>query len=93
MPASQMQNLRVILLYDNYCKWCTLMAESAAKLSRAYIRIVGHYSGLGRRVKAIYFNADDHPEEMFWLIKDDTAYGGRNGLLPLATEILRGMLA
>ncbi len=69
------------------------MAESAAKLSRAYVRIIGHYSALGRRVKAVYFNRDDYPEEMFWLIKDDTAYGGRNGLLPLATEILRGMLA
>jgi len=68
------------------------MAEYAAKLSRAYIRIVGHYSRLGRRVKAIYFDNDDRPEEMFWLIKDDTAYGGRNGLLPLATEILRGMI-
>lgn len=88
-----MQSPQVILLYDNNCRWCTLMAESAYKLSRAYIHIVGHYSGLGRRVKAIYFNADDQPEEMFWLIKDDTAYGGRNGLLPLATEILRGILA
>ncbi len=67
------------------------MAESAAKLSRTYVRIVGHYTGLGRRVMASYFSRDDHPEEMFWLIKNDTAYGGRNGLLPLATEILRGM--
>ncbi len=88
-----MQTPQVILLYDNNCKWCTIMAESAAKLSRTYVRIVGHYSRLGRRVKAIYFNIEDHPEDMFWLIKDDTAYGGRNGLLPLATEILRGMLS
>lgn len=87
-----MRTPQVILLYDDYCKWCTLMAESAAKLSRTYVRIVGHYSSLGRRVKAIYFKIGDNPEEMFWLIKDDTAYGGRKGLLPLATEILRGML-
>ena len=88
-----MPSPRVILLYDNYCRWCTLLAESASKLSRAYVRIVGHYSSLGRTVKQLYFKKGDNPEEMFWLIKDDTAYGGRKGLLPLATEILRGMLA
>ena len=87
-----MQSPRVILLYDDYCRWCTLLAESASKLSRAYVRIVGHYSSLGRIVKDHYFNASDNPEELFWLIKDDTCYGGRKGLLPLATEILRGML-
>ncbi len=87
-----MRNPQVILLYDNYCRWCTRMATTAAKFSRAHVSLVGHYSGLGRRVKAVYFSAEDHPEEMFWLIKDDTAYGGRNALLPLATEILRGIL-
>lgn len=92
MPVGRTQSPRVILLYDDNCRWCTVFAEAASRLSRTYIRIVGHYSGLGRTVKEHYFNAGDNPEEMFWLIKDGTAYGGRNGLLPLVTEILRGMI-
>lgn len=90
--APRMRSPRVILLYDDYCRWCTVFAEAASRLSRTYVRIVGHYSNLGRIVKEHYFNTEDNPEEMFWLIRDDTAYGGRNGLLPLATEILRGMI-
>ncbi len=87
-----MQAPRVILLYDDYCRWCTLLAKTASKLSRAYIQIIGHYSAPGSKVKKLYFKNGDNPEEMFWLIKDDAAYGGRKGLLPLATEMLRGMI-
>ena len=30
--------------------------------------------------------------DMFWLIIDEEAYGGRYGLLPLLKEVVRGML-
>ncbi len=70
-----------------------MLADAAARLSRMSVRIVGHYTGTGYMVKRQFFDAADQPEEMFWLIKDDTCYGGRKGLLPLATEIVRGILS
>ncbi len=30
--------------------------------------------------------------DMFWMVIDDQAYGGRYGLLPLLKEVVRGML-
>lgn len=80
---------RSYLIYDDTCNVCTRFARIVKRLSKSRILILGHYSDEGIRLKARYFPPGDRPEEMFWLIRGDTCYGGRSGLLALLGEIVR----
>jgi hypothetical protein len=44
------------------------------------------------RIKSDFFNPRDRPDDNFWLLVGDVGYGGRSGLLPLAREIVRGLV-
>ncbi len=87
-----LQHARPVLLYDNDCGICTTFARLAVRGSRGWIARVGLSTGEGLRVKMEFFHPGDRPDEMFWLLLGDTGYGGRSGLLPLAREIVRGMI-
>ncbi len=77
-----------LLLYDNSCSICKRFAMLASSISRGWIIIIGHYSEMGEEFsKHLGSNAKD----MFWIITDGMAYGGRYGLIPLIKEIIRGI--
>ncbi len=76
------------LIYDDECGVCAKFARLVHGLGKARIALLGHYSEEGMRFKSKYFTPDDRAEEMFWLVKGDDCYGGRNGLLPLLREII-----
>ncbi len=50
------------------------------------MRIVGHYSQLGKKLRETVL--DSSALEMFWFIDGKTAYGGRAGLYPLLMAII-----
>ena len=79
------------LIYDDKCSSCTIFAESAFKYSRGQLNCIGHYSVNGENLRKLIFPANYNETEMFWLIKDNNAYGGRSGLLPLLVLIIKGI--
>ena len=83
---------RPVLLYDNDCGICSRFANIARKTSKDWIDPVGLFTKRGATIKANFFGPRDHPDDMFWLLVGDVGYGGRNGLLPLAREIVRGLI-
>lgn len=76
-----------LLIYDNHCKPCTQFASIVRRLSRGWIIAIGHYSIEGEKFLKL-----PNARDMFWIIIDDQAYGGRYGLLPLFKEVIRGIL-
>lgn len=82
--------VRPILLYDNDCRICSRFARLASSLSKGWVDTVGLFTDKGGRIKSEFFRPSDRPDEMFWLLLRDTGYGGRDGLLPLAREVIRG---
>lgn len=65
----------------------------ASTLSRSWIRAAGHhYSEVAKEAKEMIFPADYDATKMFWLINKSGAHGARSGLLPLAKEILIGIV-
>ncbi len=80
-----------LLIYDDTCYLCGKFANTARRLSRGYIDIVGHYSKEGISAKSKIFPVGFDPTTMFWLVKYTQAFGGRSGLLPVAAEILKGI--
>ncbi len=44
------------------------------------------------KIKSDFFSPMDRPDVNFWLLVGDVGYGGRSGLLPLAREIVRGLV-
>lgn len=81
-----------MLLYDNDCSLCTRFARLAEQASKKWVRPIGLHTEEGEIVKSNFFNPNDRPDEMFWILVDDTGFGGRSGLLPLAREIVRGRI-
>ena len=62
-------------------------------LSRGWIRAAGHYySQVAKEAKDMIFPTDYDATKMFWLINKSGAHGARSGLLPLAKEILIGIV-
>ena len=81
---------RPLLLYDNDCGICSRFALLARKTSRGWVDPIGLFTKRGAQIKSDFFRRDDRPDEMFWILLGDIAYGGRSGLLPLVREIIRG---
>jgi hypothetical protein len=79
---------RPLLIYDNHCKPCSRFASIVQRLSRGWIIVIGHYSYQGEQFRDL-----PNARDMFWIIIDKQAYGGRYGLLPLFKEIVRGILS
>jgi len=76
-----------LVLYDNQCYLCVKFAKFVNFLARGRLRIVGHYTDLGKKLREDIL--DSSALEMFWYVDGKTAYGGRAGLLPLMSAIIR----
>lgn len=80
-----------LLIYDDKCSSCTKFAKSAAKISRGWIRIAGHYySQEAIDTKKTIFPSNYEATKMFWLINKNGAYGARLGLFHVIIEVLIG---
>ena len=91
MPFSPNQFSQPLLIYDDKCSSCTKFAKAAAKLSRGWIRIAGHYfSQEAMDTKKTVFPPDYDPTKMFWLINKNGAFGARSGLFQSIKEIIIG---
>ncbi len=81
-----------LLIYDDKCSSCAKFARTAAKLSRGWIRIAGHYySQEAIDTKKMIFPPGYDATKMFWLINRKGAYGARLGLVQVAKEIALGI--
>ncbi len=80
-----------LLIYDDKCSSCGKFAKTAAKLSRGWIRIAGHYySQEAIDTKKMIFPPNFDATKMFWLINKKGAYGARSGLFQVMKEIIIG---
>jgi hypothetical protein len=80
-----------ILIYDNFCRSCTRFAQVSRILSRNRIYVVGHYTNEGQQVKSNIFPVDFDANTMFWMVTRKGAFGARSGLLPLISEVIKGL--
>ena len=74
-----------ILLYDDQCYVCIKFATIINFLARGKITIIGRYTNFGVEIRNEVL--DNSALEMFWLIDEKTANGGRAALLPLIKAI------
>jgi hypothetical protein len=86
----KIRDLLPILIYDDSCYHCSKFASIAKSLAGKNILIVGHYTDIGKEIKSEIFPEDYDSTRMFWFVTDKTAYGGRAGVLPLISFILKG---
>ncbi len=75
-----------IVVYDDQCYLCTKFAKMVNFLSRGNLPIIGHYSNEGEEIRNQIL--DDSALEMFWIIDEKTAFGGRAALIPLIRAII-----
>jgi len=75
-----------IVVYDDQCYLCSKFAKVVNFLSRGNLSIIGHYSNQGEEIRNQIL--DDSALEMFWLIDDKTAFGGRAALFPTFKVII-----
>ena len=75
-----------IIVYDNQCYLCVKFAKMIEFLTRGNLTMIGHYSEFGLKLRQTILG--ESALEMFWLIDEKTAYGGRAALLPLLRAII-----
>ncbi len=75
-----------IVVYDDQCYLCTKFAKIVNFLARGNLTIIGHYSNQGEEIRNQVL--DESALDMFWLIDEKTAYGGRAALFPLFRSII-----
>ncbi len=75
-----------IVVYDDQCYLCTKFAKIVNFLARGNLTIIGHYSNQGEEIRNQIL--DESALEMFWLIDEKTAHGGRAALFPLIRAII-----
>ena len=75
-----------IMLYDDKCYLCTKFAKIVNTLSKGKITIIGLYSNKGEEIRKEIL--DESALDMFWLIDEKYASGGRTGIIPLIRAIL-----
>ena len=83
----ELQEIVPLVIYDNHCYLCIKFAKFVNFLARGRLRIVGHYTDLGKKIRDDIL--DSSALEMFWLVDGKTAYGGRAGLRPLLSAIIQ----
>ena len=76
-----------LVVYDDLCGPCTSFASAVGSLAGGRIPLVGHHTEMGRRLRAGTLGGDA-ALDMFWVVEDGAAYGGRAALLPLLRAIL-----
>ena len=75
-----------IIVYDNQCYLCVKFAKMIEFLTKGNLTMIGHYSEFGLKLRQTMLG--ESALEMFWLIDEKTAYGGRAALLPLLRAII-----
>lgn len=75
-----------LVIYDNQCYLCIKFVKLVTILARGRLRIIGHYTELGKKIREEVL--DSSALEMFWFVDGKTAYGGRAGLFPLLLAII-----
>lgn len=75
-----------MVVFDNRCYLCVRFAKAVNFLARGRLGMVGHYSLLGEKLRDEIL--DESALDMFWLINNKNAYGGRAALLPLLRSIV-----
>jgi len=75
-----------VIVYDNQCYLCVKFAKMIEFLTRGNLTMIGHYSEFGLKLRQTMLG--ESALEMFWLIDEKTAYGGRAALLPLLRAII-----
>lgn len=83
----ELREMVPLVIYDNHCYLCVKFAKVVNFLARGRLRIVGHYTQLGQKLRESIL--DSSALEMFWFVDGKIAYGGRAGLLPLMSAIIR----
>ena len=81
-----LEKLVPLVLYDNKCYLCIKFAKMINFLAKGRLRLVGHYTDLGKKLRDEVL--DSSALSMFWFIDKNTAYGGRAALLPLFSAIV-----
>ena len=81
-----LEKLVPLVLYDNRCYLCIKFAKVINFLAKGRLRLVGHYTDLGKKLRDEVL--DSSALSMFWFIDKKTAYGGRAALLPLFSAII-----
>ena len=75
-----------IIVYDNQCYLCVKFTKMIEFLTRGNLTMIGHYSEFGLKLRQTMLG--ESALEMFWLIDEKTAYGGRAAMLPLLRTII-----
>ncbi len=75
-----------LVLYDDKCYLCIKFAKLVNFLAKGRLRLVGHYTDLGKKIRDELL--DSSALSMFWFIDNKTAYGGRAALFPLLSAII-----
>ena len=81
-----LEKLVPLVLYDDRCYLCIKFAKVINFLAKGRLRLVGHYTDLGKKLRDEIL--DSSALSMFWFIDENTAYGGRAALLPLFSAII-----
>ena len=82
----ELQEIVPLVIYDNQCYLCIKFAKFVNFLARGRLRIIGHYTELGKKIREEVL--DSSALEMFWFVDGKTAYGGRAGFVPLLSAIM-----
>ena len=75
-----------IVVYDNQCYLCVKFAKIINYLAHGKVSMIGHYTDKGEKIRENIL--DESALEMFWLIDEENAFGGRAALFPLLKVIL-----
>ncbi len=75
-----------IVVYDDQCYLCTKFAKIVNFLARGNLTIIGHYSNQGEEIRNQIL--DESALDMFWIIDEKIAHGGRAALFPLIRSII-----
>ena len=81
-----LQKIVPLVLFDDQCYLCIKFAKLVNFFGKGKLRLVGHYSPLGEKLRVEFL--DSSALEMFWFIDGKTAYGGRAALGPLFKAIV-----
>ena len=76
-----------LMVYDDKCYVCIKFAKMMNFLAKGKLRMIGHYTEFGERIRNEVLEND--ALEMFWFIDKETAFGGRAAIIPLVSAILR----
>ena len=82
-----LQSLMPLVIFDDQCYLCIKFAKVVNFLARGRLRLVGHYTDLGKELREKIL--DSSALEMFWFVDNTMAYGGRSALIPLIKGIFR----